>query len=357
MPHILDSRDEMLKIDTNNGLQSIEEIGSQIKQTWEEVRTITFPSEYKDIDNVVVAGMGGSAYGTHVIQALFKDDLKVPVFSIPDYELPSWVRSRTLVVLSSYSGNTEETLAAGQDAVKKGAKITGLTSGGKLADFLKEQGVPHYVFTPTYNPCNVPRYALGYSVFGQMMLLSQVGVLRVTQEMYTEVLDAIANVHTQYSVQVATDKNHAKLLAFNILDRMPVIVVAEHLEGAGHVVANAFNETSKTYSEYRVIPEINHHMMEGLQFPKSNTTTLLFLTVHSDLYLPSNEKRVRLTEEVIEQNGCAHEPITLFSKTKIGQVFEFLVYGTYIAFYLAFLKNQNPTPNPWVDWFKEQLKK
>lgn len=355
--NILDSREDMKKLDTNNGLRSIEELSSQIKQAWEETRAISFPDSYKNVRNVVVAGMGGSAYGTHVIQTLFKDELKVPVFSIPDYTLPAWVNSDTLVVLSSYSGNTEETLAAGLDAQKKGALITGIASGGKLAEFLKANNYPGYIYQATYNPCNVPRYALGYSVFGQMALLERTGLLPLSQDDYEEVLSVIAEVQLTMSADISQDKNFAKLLAYECVQRLPVVVVAEHLEGAGHVVANAFNETAKTYSEYRVIPELNHHLMEGIGISGLDESFLLFLTVDSTLYHHSNRTRITLTEQVIEKNKREYKHLTLRSSTKIGQVFELLALGAYATYYLAMLNNENPTPNPWVDWFKEQLKK
>jgi glucose/mannose-6-phosphate isomerase len=357
MSNILDSREQIGALDVNNGLRSIEELGSQIKQAWDETRSISFPDSYKHVRNVVVAGMGGSAYGTHVIQTLFKDELKVPVFSIPDYTLPAWVGSDTLVVLSSYSGNTEETLAAGIDAQKKGALITGLASGGKLAEFLKANNYPGYIYKASFNPCNVPRYALGYSVFGQMALLERTGLLPLSQSDFEEVLRVVAEVQLTMSADVKQDQNFAKLLAFECVEKLPILVVSEHLEGAGHVVANAFNETAKVYSEYRVIPEMNHHLMEGLAFPKSNDGNLLFVTIQSKLYGESNAKRIGLTEQVVEKNQCEFRQLSLRSTTKIGQVFELLSMGAYTTFYLAMLNGQNPTPNLWVDWFKDQLKK
>lgn len=357
MPHVLDSREEIAKLDTKSGLLSIEQIGSQIKQTWEETRDIVFPDEYKKVRNIVVAGMGGSSYGTHVIQTLFKNELSVPVFSIPDYTLPSWVNKETLVLLSSYSGSTEETLSAAQDAKGKGAKIAGLTSGGKLAEFLQDGKYPAYIFTPTYNPCNTPRYALGYSVFGQMALLERAGFLNISDEIFGDVLSVVADMQLRLNVAVDHDANEAKILAFETIDRVPIVTVAGHLEGAGHVVANAFNETAKTYSEYRVVPELNHHLMEGLAFPTSNESNLLFLLVHSKLYETQNEKRMKLTAQVIEKNTCEYREVVLKAKTEIGQVFELLMLGTYTAFYLAMLQSQDPVPNPWVDWFKSELKK
>ena len=357
MATILNSREEIAKLDVKNGLASIEQVGSQVKQTWDDTASLVFPDQYRRVKSIVVAGMGGSAYGTHVLSTLFKDELTVPVLSIPDYTLPSWVNEETLVILSSYSGSTEETLSAAADAKAKGAQITGLTTGGKLAEFLNEGNYPSYIFKPTYNPCNTPRYALGYSVFGQMVLLARIGLLKITKEMVDDVLAVIADVQLRANVAVGEEANIAKLLAFEVAERIPVIVAAEHLEGAAHVVANAFNETAKTYSEYRIVPELNHHLMEGLQFPHANESTLLFSMVGSKLYGKQNQKRMQLTAQVIEKNHCEYRELTLTATTKIGQAFELMVVGAYAAFYTAMLYGQDPVPNVWVDWFKSELKK
>lgn len=353
----LDNIDECKKLDTLNSLGSIEQLGSQVQHVWEVSRNLHFDESYKDIDNVVVAGMGGSILGTHVIQTVFKDELKLPVMIVPDYEMPSYVNQRTLVIASSYSGTTEETLAAIKDAQAKGAKIAGITSGGPLATFLRENNYPAVIFEPTYNPSNSPRMALGYSVFGQMALFAQAGLLKIEESEYQAVMETIAQFHMQYSIQVPQESNAAKVLAYEMIDRIPVITAAEHLEGVSHVLANQLNESGKNYSEYRVIPELNHHLMEGLQFPQSAHEVLLFVTIHSDLYLRSNAARLDLTQEVLDQNKVEYRMHKISSQSKLQQAFEFLLFGTYTAFYLALLNNQNPTPNPWVDWFKEQLKK
>jgi glucose/mannose-6-phosphate isomerase len=354
---ILDSRDQIAALDTQNGLGSIEMLGSQVQQIWKDAQALHFDDSYRQVKNVVVAGMGGSILGTHVIQTVFKEELAIPVLIVPDYELPKFVNQDTLVITSSYSGTTEETLAAAEDAKKKGAKIAGITSGSKLAEFLRANNYPALIFDTAFNPCNSPRMALGYSIFGQIALFAQAGLLKVAQTEYQAVLDIIAKVHLQCSVNVVQDQNPAKLLAFTMLGRIPVVTAAEHLEGVAHVIANQLNENAKTFSEYRVIPELNHHLMEGLQFPDTNPQNLLFVTLTSGLYMPSNQRRMTLTEQVLEQNHIEFSQHQLSGKTKLEQAFELLLLGSYASFYLAILHNQNPTPNPWVDWFKSELKK
>lgn len=354
---MLDSLEDIKKLDAQNALGSIEMLGSQVQQIWDLAQGLQVDDSYRDITSVVVAGMGGSVLGTHVIQSVFKDELKMPVLIVPDYEMPSFVNEKTLVIASSYSGTTEETLAAVADAQQKGAKIAGITSGGKLADFLRQNNYPALIFETNFNPSNQPRMGLGYSIFGQMALFAQVGLLNVTQTEYQQVLDAVAQAHLQWSKDIPQEKNLAKILAFEMVGHLPVVTAAEHLEGIAHVFANQLNENAKNYSEFRVIPEMNHHLMEGLQFPESNPHNLLFVTAHSDMYLLDNQKRLDLTEQVLEQNHIEYRSYTLQSQGKLAQAFEFLVLGTYASFYLALLNNQNPSPVPWVDWFKDQLKK
>ncbi len=354
---ILEDRAAISAVDKSNVLGSVEQLSDQVQHVWDTARSVHIDPSFRDVDNVVVAGMGGSALGTHVIQTVFKDELRLPVLLVPDYSLPRFVNQRTLVIASSYSGATEETIAAAQDALKKGAKVVGITTGGTLAELLAEHSCPTLVFEAKYNPSNQPRMALGYSVFGQIALFAQTGLLSITDDLYQSVLQAIASMHLKASVHVPQADNIAKLLAFQMVSRIPIVTVYEHLEGSGHVFANQLNENAKTYSEYRVVPELNHHLMEGLKNPDTNALNLLYVLIKSNLYQPNNSLRMDLTAEVLDQNHIEHTQLALESHTKLGQAFELITFGAYANFYLAMLYNQDPAPIPWVDWFKGELKK
>jgi len=353
---ILNDLDAMQKLDASNTRGSIEQIAQQVQDVWEQAQSLKIPAAYKNVRNIVVGGMGGSALGTHVIQAVFKDELGLPITIVPDYTLPAFVDENTLFIASSYSGSTEETLSTTKRALERGAKVAGITSGGELSAMLQEADVPALIFTPTYNPSGQPRMALGYSVFGQIALLSQLGVLSVSDTQVAEVLNAIAAVHLLTGVTVLEESNPAKLLAYQFSRRIPIVTVAEHLEGVAHVFANQLNENAKTYSEYRVVPEINHHLLEGLQFPENRDDMLFFFTVLSDLYQPGNSKRMTLTQEILQKNNIDFQTLQLTSSTKLEQAFELLTFGAYVTYYLAMLHQLDPAPIPVVDWFKEQLK-
>jgi glucose/mannose-6-phosphate isomerase len=300
--------------------------------------------------------MGGSVLGTHVIQTLFKDQIKLPITIAPDYEVPAFVNNQTLVIASSYSGTTEETLAATKDALAKGAKVMGITSGGALAQLLAEHQAPCLVFDPIHNPSNCARMGLGYSIFGQMALVAKAGHIELTQSHVDEILAVVAAAHLDQAITVSQEKNPAKILAFQLYQKIPVLTVAEHLEGIAHVFANQLNENAKTFSEYRVIPEMNHHLLEGLQFPDGLKSEALFVSIGSDLYHPSNTLRLQLTEELYEKNSLECVIHKMSAPSKIGQAFELLVLAAYTSFYLAMLYNQDPIPNPNVDWLKNSIK-
>jgi glucose/mannose-6-phosphate isomerase len=354
---LLDTKKEIEKIDQNKALQSIEVLGSQVQHIWEEAKKINLDASYKKVTSVVVAGMGGSVLGTDVIRSLFNDQLQVPIIIAPDYTVPAFVNENTLVIVSSYSGNTEETFSAAQDAHKKGAKLIAITTGGKIAAYFKEHSLPALVYEPKHNPSQCARMGLGYSIFGQMALFAKADLITLGEKEYKQVLDAIAETHLKASQNVLQESNLAKVLAFNLVNKIPVITASEHLEGIAHVFANQLNENAKTFAEYRVIPELNHHLMEGLLFPQSADSVLQLVTIHSDLYHPSNSLRMTITEEIIEQHHLELVSHTLTSKTKIGQAFELLTLAAYTAFYLAMLYNQDPIPNPNVDLLKSELKK
>lgn len=351
----LDDRDKIAKVDEKNALASAELFGDQLKSVWEAAQKLDFDPSYAQAKVVVVAGMGGSVLGTHVIQTLFKDQLSVPIHVAPDYTVPAFVDSSTLVVGASYSGTTEETLAATQDAIDKGAMVTAVTSGGKLAELVKSQKSPALVFETSNNPCGVARMALGYSIFGQIALLARIGLLNISQEEYESLFSVVAAQQLLMGVDQKQDDNPAKLLAFQMCQKLPVIVTAEYHEGGAHVFANQLNENSKQFSEYRIIPELNHHLMEGLQFPESNSQNLFFFFIESDLFEKQNQTRMTLTKELLDNHNLEYMSYKLTGETPLEQMVEVLLLAAYTSFYLAMLNDQNPSLTPQVDWFKGKL--
>lgn len=342
------------KLDKANLLGSIELLGKQCEQAWREIKKVKMPKRYHQVQNIVVSGMGGSALGAHIIQALYANALRVPMEIVRGYSLPNYVGPKTLLILSSYSGDTEETLAAAKAGLKKRAKIIGIATGGKLAKFLKKHKFPAYIFKPKYNPSNQPRMGLGYSVFGQLGLLKQCGVLKVKENEIQQTIKLMEKISQELGI--GNQGNFAKKLSQKLKNKIPILVASEFLVGNAHVFANQINENAKCFSAYFELPELNHHLMEGLKNPAAYRKIFKFVLLNSDLYHPRNQKRYKILGEVLRKNHVDFVEFRLKAKTKLTQSLGTLLFGSYVNFYLAMLYNLNPAPVPWVDFFKKRLK-
>lgn len=353
----LDDVDAIKKLDVVNVLGSIEQLSGQCEQAWDEVSKIQFPDSYKNVSSIVFSGMGGSALGAYVVKSLFSDTLRLPFEIINDYHLPPYVNEKTLVILGSYSGTTEETISSAQEAFSKKAQVTGLTTGGKLAEMLKQAAVPCYIFTPTHNPSSQPRLGTGYSVFGQIAILNTLGFLSIQVNEKDETVTALEKGNTFYGVTVSTQQNRAKQLATAWKEKVPVIVSAEFLTHVGRVIRNQFHESAKTFAAYHEIPELNHHLMEGLSNPKTNKEILRFLFLSSNNYSEKTQKRIKITQDVVRKQGIGIEVFSATAKSRIAQALECVQFGAYVNYYMALLYDLDPSKIPWVDYFKVELAK
>lgn len=337
-------------LDVQNMLGSIDLLNQQCLDAWQAMKSIKLPASYHQINKVVLFGMGGSLLGMEVIKNLFADQLKVPVLIINDYFLPSYIDNNTLAILSSYSGGTEETVFAAQNILKKTKKVFVITTGGFLQKFAHQHRLPTYLINPRYNPCNQPRMALGYSLVGQMSVFNKLGLIKIQ--------DAdIKNLAFYLSQHARKNKELAKQQVKKIKNKVPIFVASEFLLGNVHIAANQTNENGKNMAAYFPLPELNHHLMEGLGNPRTNQKNLIFILINSHLYYPRNRKRYAITKKVLAKNKVAYLELKLSAHNKILQSFAVLQWGSYLSFYLSQANKIDPSPIPWVDFFKNELQK
>lgn len=337
-------------LDSANMFASIGYLPRQIEQAWEEVKQVQIPVDYKKIKNVVINGMGGSGLGTHIIRSVYFQDLKVPVGNIHSYDVPGMVDRDTLYIISSYSGATEEPISTFKIAKQRGAKILGIAGGGKLADIIKSGKIPGYVFSPVNNPCNQPRIGIGYSVASILGLLKKAGVVKTTDADIKALLGSLYK--NKKKIQAAAER-----IARQFKNQIPIVIAADFLSGNAHVFANQLNENAKNFSTYFIISELNHHLLEGLKFPLANPQNLHFIFLESDLYHPKNIKRIAITKNVLGKNKIKFSSYKLTGRAKLEQSFLALQFSSYAAFFLGMENNIDPSPIPWVDYLKEQLRK
>ncbi len=353
----LDNLEQIKKLDKKNMLGSLEFLGKQVEQIWSTAQKIKVPASYKNVKNVVVLGMGGSALGPHIMKSVFFAELKVPVEIVGGYHVPGYVNKDSLVLLSSYSGTTEEVLFSMKEAKTRGAKLLTITAGGELADWSVANGVPSLIFTTENNPSGQPRMGQGYMIIGSVILLAKVGLLKMSENELKEIIEVIAKYDKQFGVFNRLKHNLAKQFAVTALERSVWYVASEHLSGNAHAAANQMDENAKRFAGYYLVPEMNHHLLEGMLFPRSNKKEIIFILFGSGLYDIRVQKRYEVTKKVLDKNKIKFLSYECQEKNKLVQACEILVLGSYISFYSAMLEGIEPTAIPYVDFFKEQLSK
>ncbi len=337
-------------------LETIKLYPKQLEQSWDEVRAIKFPDNYKNIDNVVFCGMGGSALGARMTDAFTSESrLRVPFEIFTEFHIPDYAGDNTLTIISSYSGGTEETLNAFKMARRNKCKIFGITSGGSLAASFKKEEIPAYIFDPVNNPSGQPRMSLGYASGAVLAVLTSLGLAHIAEADIGEAIEVMYSAIKELDEDVPERENIAKNFVKKIKGKAPVIVASEHLLGSAYALKNQFNESAKTYAMLFDLPELNHHLMEGLSHPQSLKKLLHFVFITSDLYPDRVKKRYPLTADVVKQNGVDFDFYHASAPTKLAQVYEVLVFGSFVVYYLTKTLGINPMTIPWVDYFKQKL--
>lgn len=349
MPASVNLNDEVdYTLDTLKVGESVKQFPDQCEQVIREVSQQIIPPECALAENVVISGMGGSALGGRVVANLERQTLKVPIVISTEFHLPNFVNHKSLVVISSYSGNTEETLTALKEAQARNARIYVLTSGGRLGQIAAEQNLPHYIFKPRHNPANQPRLGLGYNTLAIVTLLSRCQLTHPSFEL---------NQLPVYLRARQTEFPRLVTIAKQLQGKIPVLLAAEHLKGAAHSFKNQLNENAKTFAAYFDLPEANHHLLEGLTFPRTNSHNLAFLFFTSTKYHPELIRRIPATMQVARKNHIPVLEHKLDGPNRLFETLEMIQAGGYIAYYLALLNGVDPGPIPWVDWYKDEIRK
>jgi len=337
--------------------QSIHLLPRQIIDVMEQTKSFSLPKGYNKINKVVMSGMGGSNLAGRICNSVFESELKAPIIINADYEIPAWVGPDTLFIASSYSGNTEETINAYKEAKKHKAKIVVLTAQGDkntLLKMAKADKVPFIAFKVNHNPSNQPRLALGYAVFSLTSILNSAGLFKLK---VLSVKLALSKLAKWGDKLVPTKSNNlASKLASEIVGCGFITVVGPFLAGNAHAFRNQLNENSKNRANYLVVPDMNHHALEGLSHPISCKDAVGMLFIDSNIYSPRVQKRMALTKEVAKKNEVKVMSVKLTGQTRLEQSLELLSLGAWITYYLAQLNHVDPIKIPWVDWFKKELR-
>ncbi|MBU1037118.1 SIS domain-containing protein [Patescibacteria group bacterium] len=331
-------------------LQSIKLLGSQIEQSYTEAKKIRLPDDYKQVNKIVTCGVGGSQLGVDLVRHLFSQKIKLPITQVRGYYLPKFVDKKTLVFLISYSGNTEEVITISKLITKFKIKAVIITSNGKLAKIAENKQIPFYIFEPINNPSGQPRIGIGYLIGSVIAILEKLKFIKLTQDQAVKMIKYTNKAFIKYQ-----NFDQIKKYSQKLVNKIPVIVSSEFLQGNAHIISNQINESAKQLACYYAIPELNHHLLEGLTFPKSNRKTLHFLFFFSKSYNLRNQKRYLITQKILYRKKITYNNLE-FKGDKTSQAMEMLVFGSLLSYQLAKINKVDPNKIPWVDYLKNKLK-
>lgn len=303
------------------------------------------------VSSVVFCAMGGSAAAGDLIAAAYRDAFVLPVGLHRGYTLPSYAGRDTLVVCVSYSGNTEETLAAYGEAVRRGCRVGVVASGGTLADRAEEDGVP-FVEVPSGIP--MPRAALGHLAGACLGLLGAAGLVTESMGLDEIVEGALAPLAERLGPDSATPENHAKDIAGWIGDRVPVVWGSEGIaEPAAWRWKCAFNENAKIPAFSASLPELDHHEVAGWSAGRGVGFALLVL--RHDGEHPSIDRRVSATLAAIQDAGLEHREVLAEGELPIVRGLALMLTGDATSTYHAMARGIDPMPIEAIDRVKKEL--
>jgi glucose/mannose-6-phosphate isomerase len=346
------------KLDKGQVAESIRLLPAQVDDAYKQLGNIKIPAAYRKINRVVINGMGASNLGARIIASVFKEESKLPILIEPGYGVPGFVNEKTLYIIYSYSGNTEEPLSTYAEAKKRGAKIVAITAHGinnKLEKLIKKNKIPGIVFTTERNPSLQPRMGVGYGIFFVLGVLVNARAINFKSESICRIVSVLERNNFKFNLEKAAAVNPAKKMALEIFGREAVLVGGDFFEGSLHAWRNQLCENSKNFAQYLVLPDLNHYSLEGLSNPKGNQKNLTFVFLASHFYSARLKKRFELTREIVKKNKIKAVEYKVGGETKLTEALELLQFGSWVTFYLAMLNNVNPVSIPSVDWFKEKL--
>jgi len=347
----LDNWTRFRETDSDDMLGRIAELPQQCHDAWRNVQGFELPHEYRQVSKIVILGLGGSAIGGDLLRALAEPECALPMVINRDYNVPAFVNAETLVIASSYSGNTEETLAAFEEARGKGAALLAITTDGQLAQRAREWGAPLLTFS--YK--SQPRAALGYSLVSLIGIVQKLGLIADKSADLAEAAVVIEAWQGEIRETVPSAQNPAKQLARRLYGHLPVVYGAGYLAEVAHRWKTQFNENAKAWSFFEQLPELNHNAVLGYQFPPDLAEKVVVVMLTSSLDHPRNKVRFQVTQEILTRQGVACETVEARGQSSLAQILSAIHFGDYVSYYLAMLYQVDPSPVPVINYLKERL--
>ena len=347
----LDSLSVYRKYDPSGMLSHLKRFPEQCHSAWNKVMNYGLPSDYAQVNKVVILGMGGSAIGGEVMSNLLTIESTVPVWIQRDFDLPRFVDERTLVIAVSYSGNTEETLSAFHQLVQTPAKKLVLTGGGKLGELAQKENV----FFSIIDYPAPPRATFPYMFASLVGIFNKLGLLSEKSADMQQSISFLSQMVDELDITVPSESNRAKKLAEKLHENIVITYGAGVLTGVARRWKTQFNENSKNWAFFEIFPELIHNAIVGYSFPPQVKKRLFTILLRVPLLNPRIKVQYGAVIKILEDNELPYEVIDGTGENTFTQVLSLILFGDFTSYYLAILNRVDPTPVPVIDFIKQYM--
>ena len=337
-----------LKLDSSNMLGKVAEMPDQLRRGFDLGREAWGPLAGGRPGMLVVVGMGGSAMGGDLLRSYLLTRSATAVTVRRGYGLPEFVGSDALVVVSSYSGNTEEALVCLGDAITRGARVACITSGGELIREAEKHGLPVAQLPGGYPP----RAALGYSFGAMLALAGSAGICSSVEQELGECVESLTRQREVYSPD-APEENEALAIAAELVDRTPLVYCSDQLGAVGLRWKNQFCENAKKLAFLSLMPEMGHNDVMGWEVDDECTKWgVLELRTRDDH--PCLARRLEFVRDLVRSKGAFCGEYWSVGSGMLAQVFSLILLGDYASVFLALMRGVDPTPIATIDRLKAE---
>lgn len=323
----------------------------QYEQAAFKAEVINPEHDKRHLTSIVVTGMGGSALAALLAKVLLQKELAISFEITREYELPNYVGHDTLVIASSYSGNTEETISSLNQARAKGAQIGVVASGGELIDIAASNNISH-VFIPAGIQ---PRMGVLYNLAGLLTLLHNFGVISTTWLDQLESLsDWLQSESSKWTADVPTEQNYAKQLALESVGKTPVFYGSPLTAPLAYKWKISWNENAKNVAFWNQYPEFNHNEFLGWSSHPVEKPFVIF-DLRSSFDRPRIGQRMDLSDRLLSGRRPHAQAIELKGDTLLAQFMWGSILADFASIYVAVLNGVDPTPVVLIEKLKQEL--
>lgn len=348
MTDMLDNQNTIQQRDPSGALAVV---GAQYQQATFDARVWNPEHDDREIKNIIVTGMGGSALSALIAKVLLRPKLSIPFEIVRGYSLPNYVNRNTLVIASSFSGNTEETLSALEDAERRGAQLSIIASGGKLIDMASNFDIAHVALEGGMQP----RMATISSLRAIFSLLQTFGITgREELDELDKLSGWLGRESARWAADVPTSENLAKRLALQSIGKTPVFYGSPLTAPLAYKWKISWNETAKNTAFWNEYPEFNHNEFMGWTSHPVEKPFAVFDLV-SSFDAPRIGQRFELSDRLLSGKRPHAHTVELQGDTLLAQLLWGAILADFASTYAAILNGVDPTPVALIERLKQEL--